>query len=213
MSERSTADSKIKSLEEQMTLSEDNISKVSGLVKILNSVNHTAWEKDLDKSINVILDFMFTKDVQESSYEYKIFSANCVEGSVKALGFKDNKRISNKFLITDFIKFLTVEDSLRDMGSLGWCKGHEIFMKNDFMKYLMTIVSHQTANISQKIFKCKKQYDVCGQKAVGDEFTILDSKIADVKSKFYISTFNLNLNNKTMLNSLKYQPKFLISKF
>lgn len=200
MSERTAADNKIKSLEEQMTLSEDNISKVSGLVKILNSVSHTAREKDLiiNNSIFVITDSMqqTKKDVRESSYDFKIFSLNCVAGRVKALGFKDTKQVSNEFLITDFIKFLGIEDGLRDTSSPAWYESHGIFMRNDFMKHLMAFVSRETASILQKIFKRKKQYDFCAQNLAGDKFGIFDSKIANVKS-----TFNINLDKgETVIN-------------
>ena len=194
MSERTAADNKIKSLEEQMTLSEDNISKVSDLFKILNSVSRTVWKKNLS---------------------FKIFSSNCVAGSIKALGFEDIKCVSNKFLIKDFIKFLTIEDDLRDMGSFVWYKSHGIFMRNDLMKHLMTFVSHATANISQKIFKCKKQYDFCGQNLAVDEFGVFDSKIANVKSDFKtnISTFNISLNKQeTIINSLDKRFSWLPNK-
>ena len=207
MSERTAADNKIKGLEEQMTLSEDNISKVGNLLKILNSVSHTAQEKDLfHKSIFVITNSMRQqmKDVRESSYDFKIFSSNCVLGSVKALGFKDIKRVSNKLLITDFMKFLTIEDDLRDVGSPAWYKSHGIFMRNDFVKHLTTFVSCETATILQKVFKCKKQFDFCGQKLAGDEFGIFDSKIAGIKSNFKNdSIFNINLNKgEAIINSL-----------
>lgn len=194
MSERSTADNKIKSLEEQMTLSEDNISKVSGLVKILNSASHAEREKDLtiNESVFMIMDSMqqTKKDVRESSCNFKIFSSNCVPaGKVDALGFKDTKRDSNEFLFTDFVKFLAFEADLRGTGSLAWYESHGIFMRNDFVKHLLAFVSRATAGISQKVAKCKKQYDFCAQKPTGDKFGIFDSKIANVKSMF-----NINLN-------------------
>lgn len=184
-----------------MTLSEDNISKVSGLVKILNSVSHTAREKDLitNDSIFIITDSMqqTKKDGRDSSYDFKIFSSNCVAGSVKALGFKDTKCVSNEFLITDFIKFLAIEDGLRDTSSPAWYESYGIFMRNDFMKHLMAFVSRATASISQKIFKRKKQYDFCAQSLAGDKFGIFDSKIANIKS-----TFNINLNKgETVVNN------------
>jgi hypothetical protein len=195
MSERTTADNKIKGLEEQMTLSEDNISKVSGLVKILNSASHTVREKDLitNDSIFVISDLVqqTKKDIRESSYDFKIFSSpNCVPaGSVEALGFKDTKRVSSKFLITDFINLLAIEDGLRGKGSTAWYESYGNFMRNDLMKRLVAFVSRTTANISQKIVNCKKRYDFCAQKLAGDEFGVLDPKIANVQSMF-----NINLN-------------------
>ena len=204
MSERSAADNKIKSLEEQMTLSDDNISKVSSLVKILNSVSHTVREKDLsitNDSIFVLTDSVqqtTKKDVQEkTSYNFEIFSSNCVHADrVDALGFKDTKCVSNKFLITDFVKFLVIEDRLRDTGSRAWYESHGIFMRNDFMKHLLALVSRATARASQNIFKCKKQYDFCAQKRARDEFGVFDSKIANIRS-----TFNINLNKgETVIN-------------
>ena len=202
MSERTTADNKIKSLEEQMTLSEDNISKVSGLVKILNFASHTVSKKD---PINVIDDNIFVnsdsvqqtkKDVRGSSCDFKIFSSNCVLASkVEALGFKDTKRVSSKYLITDFIKSLAIVDNLRDKGSTAWCESYGIFMRNDFMKHLIAFMSCATVTVSQKILKRKKQYDFCAQKLAGDAFGVFDPKIANMKSMF-----NINLNKEAIIN-------------
>ena len=203
MSERTSADNKIKSLEEQMTLSEDNISKVSGLVKILNSASHTVREKDLyviNDNIFVNLDSVqqTKKDTRENSYNFKIFSSNCVPASnIEALGFKDTKRVSNKSLITDFIKSLAIGDDLRDKGSAVWYESYGIFMRNDFMKHLVAFVSRTTATVSQNILKCKKQYDFCGQKLAGDAFGVFDSKIANV---------NINLSNEeAVINNKKFE--------
>lgn len=202
MSERTTADNKIKSLEEQMTLSEDNISKVSGLVKILNFASHTVSKKDpyvINDDIFVNSDSVqqTKKDVRGSSYDFKIFSSNCVLASkVEALGFKDTKRVSSKYLITDFIKSLAIVDNLRDNGSTAWCESYGISMRNDFMKHLIAFLSRATVPVSQKILKRKKQYDFCAQKLAGDAFGVFDPKTANVKSMFNINLGEAIINKK-----------------
>lgn len=211
VSERASADSKIKSLEEQMTLSEDNISKVSGLVKNVNSVSPTTREKDLYKSsiVTTVLTKQ-TKIGKKSSNDCKIFSLNCATDNIDTLGFKNSKSVSDKFPFTDFIKCLAVEDCLGAAGSLRWSKSHEIFTRNDLVKYLVPFVSRDTANITQNISKCKKQYDICAQKLVEDKFIVFDAKTANVKSNIFLSTFNLNLNNrKNKPNLYSYSPNIL----
>ena len=98
MAERTAADTKIKSLEEQMTLSEDNISKVIGLVKNLNPVSCTPQEKDLTKSV---LSSLSLTDNLIQAISCKIFSLTHAAGKTEDLGVK------NKFLTGYLIKDLT----------------------------------------------------------------------------------------------------------
>lgn len=188
MAERSAADTKIKSLEEQMTLSEDNISKVIDLVKILNPVSCTEQEKNLIKS-------------SLASYSNKISVLFCVAGKIESLGFKDNKYVSNKILITEPVKFLTIEDCLRDTSNLRGCNNYEVhheiskkFLTGDLMKNLIVVASSEAACISQTIFNYKKLYELCIQTLVGYVFDVLDSKITKITPAYVYSAPSLDSN-------------------
>lgn len=96
MAERTAADTKIKSLEEQMTLSEDNISKVIDLAKNLSPVISTRREKELTGNILNLLQ----TDNKIQAVSRKIFFSTCAAGKIENLGVKD------EFLATCFIKYL-----------------------------------------------------------------------------------------------------------
>lgn len=101
MAERSAADTKIKSLEEQMTLSEDNISKVIGLAKSPSPFINTCRGKDLTKSILNLL----STDNKIQAVSCKIFFSMYAAGKVETLGVKD------EFLAAYFIKYFATARS------------------------------------------------------------------------------------------------------
>ena len=105
MAERSAADTKIKSLEEQMTLSEDNISKVIGLAKNLSPVINTRREKYLTENILNLL--QTNNKIQVVSR--KIFFSTRAAGEIESLGVKD------KFLAACFVKYLATARSSDDV--------------------------------------------------------------------------------------------------
>ena len=196
MAERSAADSKIKGLEEQMTLSEDNISKVIDLVKMLSPVGHVGREKDLT-TIAVDVSLLKKINIIHQVVSYKIFSPSHVSDKVESLGFKYSRCDFNKLLATEFVKYLAVKYHLKDAGSFVTYNCHEMlcekfFIKN-FTKYVVADVLSEVTSIFQVIFDSKKLYKLRCQNLVGVAFDALESKIMTIKL-VSAPTFNLNVN-------------------
>ena len=199
MAERSAADSKIKGLEEQMTLSEDNISKVIDLVKMLSPVGHVGREKDLT-TIAVDVSLLKKINIIHQVVSYKIFSPSHVSDKVESLGFKYIRCDFNKLLATEFVKYLAVEYNLKDVGSFVTYNCHEMLCKKFFTKYYVADVLSEVASISQVVFDSKKLYKLRSQNLVGVAFDALESKIMTIKL-VSAPTFNLNVNKMKFFNT------------
>ena len=207
LSERSTADSKIKTLEEQMTLSEDNISKVSGLVKTPNPFGHTAREKDIFK--NFVKTTKLTQIKKEElldHYVYIISSLFCVADLIGFLGVNDGKATPSNVLFTKFIKNLTVGGDLENVFGINSRRNirgddREKMFIQILTDYVTTVASSNDAkNIIQITTNCKTLYELCVQKVADGGSTVLDSKITYINSFFRCDA--LKSNKKNVTNSI-----------
>ena len=203
LSERSAADSKIKTLEEQMTLSEDNISKVSGLLKTPNPFGHTAREKEIFKS------FVSTTKLTQIKKDHSLYiisSLFCVADLIGCLGVNDGKATPSNVLFTKFIKNLTVGGDLEYVFGINSRRNirgddHEKMFIQILTDYVTTVASSNDATIiSQNILSCKKLYELCVQKVAGCGSTVLDSKITYINSFFRGDA--LKLSKKNVTNSI-----------
>ena len=179
MAERSAADTKIKGLEEQLTLSEDNISKVTGLAKALGLVDRMRREKDL-ATLTITSNSTLKENIitHQPALSYKIFSLSHAVGKGKCLDFKIINCDSNEILAEKFIEYLAVDCGLKGAGSLEQYKRQRVLCAmKDLTKYFASFVLLEATTISQAIFDSKKLYEFHSKKLVGDAVDGLESKI------------------------------------
>lgn len=211
MAERSAADGKIKSLEEQMTLSEDNISKVINLVKILDQFGHTDRKINNIKTIQSIVNSKLSNEKERKKKDEKITNniLLCVASLIEALDFRGSSKItSSERPVAQIIKYLTFVDSQKNAGGIYSCIGshgysEKISTLNNSKSYFLTKYSMTAAApssitaISQTIDNCKKLYALCDRALAGSGYAAaLESKIMTFKfgNYFDVSAFSLNEN-------------------
>ena len=187
MSERTAADTKIKGLEEQLTLSEDNISKVTDLAKALGLVDCMRREKNLT-TFKITSDSTLKKKnivICQAAVSYKIFSLSHAVDKSKRLDFKMINCDSNEIFPVKFIKYLVVDCGSKGAGSLEQYKRQRVLCEiKHLAKYFVSFVLLEATSISQAIFDSKKLYDCHSEKLVGEAVDGLEPKIMNVKPSF-----------------------------
>ena len=188
MAERSAADTKIKGLEEQLTLSEDNISKVTGLAKTLGLVDRMRREKDLP-ALKITSNLTLKENIiitHQPALSYKIFSHSHAGDKGKCLDFKIIGYDSNEILAEKFIiEYLAVDCGSKGAGSLEQYKRQRVLCDiKDLTKYFASFVLLEATSVSQAIFDSKKLYEFHSKKLVGDAVDGLELKISNTKLTF-----------------------------